>query len=61
MDTPTLSLALAVTDTVPLTVALLRGAVRDTVGGVVSLTTDTETFPEIPTLPAASYALLARV
>src|SRR5690349_16973269 len=34
--TPTLSLALAVIDTTPDTVALFAGAVIDTVGGVVS-------------------------
>ena len=49
-----LELAAAVTVVVPFTVALLRGAVNDTTGGVVSLMTVTETVPDCPTLPAAS-------
>jgi hypothetical protein len=56
-----LSVALAVIVDVPLTVELFAGAVRDTVGAVVSLTTDVETMPDWPTLPAASYALTIHV
>ena len=37
LATPTLSLAFAVTETVPLTVAPFAGAVIETVGGVVSV------------------------
>ncbi len=49
--------ALAVTETVPLTVAPFRGAVIDTVGGVVSapaLLTVTEMAVDVPTFNAAS-------
>jgi hypothetical protein len=52
-----LSLALAVTEDVPLTVAPLAGELIDTVGAVVSATvllTVTETFEDCPTFPAAS-------
>src|SRR5262245_26184287 len=51
--TPTLSEALAVSVTVPLTVVPAEGAVKDTAGGVASagggaLFTVTETAPEVP-------------
>src|SRR5207249_1444311 len=52
--TPTLSLALAVTGTVPETVAPAAGEVIDTEGGVVSFDTVTVTPAEVVTLPAAS-------
>ena len=55
--TPTLSEALAVNWTVPDTVAPPAGAVRDTLGGVVSgLLTVTDTVVDVCVLPAASLA-----
>ena len=60
--TPTLSLALASTATVPPTVASLAGAVSDTVGGVVSvLDTVTLTAVAVVWLPAASRATAVSV
>src|SRR5437879_13874527 len=59
--TPTLSVALAETVTVPLTVAPAAGAVIDTVGGVVSLRTVTLTAAAVAVLPAASRATAGRV
>ncbi len=58
LATPTLSLAFAVTETVPLTVAPLAGAVIETVGGVVSamLLTFTATPALVVVFPAASLA-----
>src|SRR5437879_13391865 len=58
--TPTLSVALAETVTVPETVAPAAGAVIDTVGGVVSLKTVTLTAAAVAVLPAASRATAAR-
>src|SRR5881409_437623 len=54
--TPTLSVALAETVTVPATVALAAGAVIDTVGGVVSggAAVVNVTSPETARLPTAS-------
>ena len=55
--TPTLSEAVAVRVTVPDTVAPLAGAVKLTVGAVVSgLSTVTVTVVEVVMLPAASRA-----
>src|SRR6185295_2632717 len=55
--TPTLSLALAVTDTAdPETVAPPAGAVTDTVGAVASFDTVTVTALDVVVLPAASRA-----
>ena len=56
--TPTLSLAVAFTSIVPLTVAPLAGEEMDTVGAVVSAVTTAEACAEAgPTLPAASSAV----
>ncbi len=52
--TPTLSLAPALTVTVPLTMELIRGAVKATVGATVSLLTTETVLLVCPTLPAAS-------
>ena len=60
MLTPTLSEADALIVTVPLTFALLAGALSATLGALVSgapLLTDTVTLAEFATFPAASYAL----
>ena len=55
--TPTLSDAVAVNWTVPDTLAPLAGAVRATVGGVLSgLFTVTVTVVDVCVLPAASLA-----
>src|SRR5207249_3606194 len=57
--TPTLSVALAETVTVPVTESPATGAVMETAGGVVSgtgLLTVTLTAAEVATLPAASRA-----
>ena len=55
--TPTLSDAVAVNWTVPDTLAPPAGAVRDTVGGVLSgLLTVTVTVVDVCVLPAASLA-----
>src|SRR2546425_10338470 len=59
--TPTLSLALAAAVMVPLTVAPAAGAVRDTVGAVVSLLTVTVTAADVVELPAASRATAVSV
>src|SRR5437867_80176 len=59
--TPTLSEALAVTVTVLLTVAPVNGAVRLTVGGVVSLNTVTVTAADVVVLPAPSRATAVSV
>ena len=59
--TPTLSAAVAVTVTVPLTVAPLAGDVRLTVGGVLSFDTVTVTAADVVTLPAASRATAVRL
>src|SRR5438477_583236 len=60
--TPTLSAAVAVTDTGPETVAPLAGAVMLTLGGVVSaLATVTLTAADVVGLPAASRAREGRV
>src|SRR5439155_9581624 len=62
--TPTLSVALAETVTVPATVAPAAGAVIATVGGVVSgigLVTVTITAAEVAVLPAASRATAVTV
>jgi len=58
VNTPLLSLAVAVTSIVPEAVLPGTGAVNDTVGGVVSATfeTVTEMAPDVVTLPAASRA-----
>src|SRR5205085_1436783 len=59
LATPTLSLAVAVTVVVPLTVEPVAGAVIATAGGVVSLTVFdvvTVTGAEVAVLPAASLA-----
>jgi hypothetical protein len=59
LATPTLSLAFAVTEIVPLTVAPLAGAVMDTVGGVVSevvLLTFTATPVLVAVFPEVSVA-----
>jgi hypothetical protein len=64
LATPTLSLALAVTEIVPLTVAPFAGALIDTVGGVVSdvlLLTVTVTVALVVALPAASLAIARTV
>jgi hypothetical protein len=64
LATPTLSLAFAVTETVPLTVAPFPGALIDTVGGVVSgfvLLTLTATCALVAELPAASLATAVRI
>src|SRR5207237_122816 len=58
--TPTLSVALAETVTMPETVAPAAGAVIDTVGGVVSATV-TLTAAAVAVLPAASRATAVRV
>src|SRR5438445_4522135 len=54
--TPTLSEALADTVTVPVTVAPLAGAVKETAGGVVSFATVTLTAAAVAALPVASRA-----
>src|SRR5204863_371698 len=54
--TPTLSEAVAVTVSVPLTVAPVAGAVTLTAGVVVSFDTVTVTAAEVVVLPAASRA-----
>ena len=55
--TPTLSFAFAETGTLPVTLEPAVGAVRDTVGGVLSTTTTvTLTFGAVAELPAASVA-----
>ena len=54
-------MALAVTLTVPETVAAGAGAVIETVGGMVSLETVTATPAEVATLPAASRATAVTV
>src|SRR5207249_2510659 len=59
--TPTLSLALAMTEMVPETVAPPAGDVIDTEGGVVSFDTVTVTPAEVVTLPAASRATAVSV
>src|SRR5437899_58308 len=59
--TPMLSEALAVTLTVPETVAPPTGAVTETDGGVVSFETVTVTAAEVVTLPAASRATAVSV
>src|SRR2546421_1439579 len=59
--TPTLSVALAVMVMMPLTVAPAVGAVRDTVGGVVSLLTVPVTAADVAVLPAASRATAVSV
>jgi len=64
LATPTLSLAFAVTETVPFTVAPFAGAVIDTAGGVVSgllLLTVTVTVALVVLLPAASFAIALTV
>jgi chorismate mutase len=63
LATPTLSLAFATIDMVPLTVAPSAGAVMDTVGGVVSvvLLTFTGTGALVAVFPAASLATAARM
>ncbi|HTP44344.1 MAG TPA: hypothetical protein VMJ13_07245, partial [Candidatus Acidoferrum sp.] len=62
MATPTLSEAFALTETVPLTVALFDGEVIDTVGGVVSpLLTVTFTLALVVVFPAASFATAVSV
>src|SRR3989475_11262940 len=58
--TPTLSVALAETVTVPATVTPAAGAVIDTVGGVVSLKTVTLTAAAVAAVPAASPAPAVR-
>lgn len=58
-ETPTLSDAVADTVTVPLTVALLAGALSATAGAIesaVALFTVIEMVPDVDTLPAASRA-----
>jgi hypothetical protein len=62
-ETATLSDDVPEIDTVPFTVAPLAGFEIATVGAVTSATTlftVTETFAELPTFPAASYALVDR-
>src|SRR5438552_611852 len=59
--TPTLSVALALTVTVPLTEASAAGAVMDTVGGVVSFVTVTLIAAEVAVFPAASRATAVSV
>ena len=62
LATPTLSEAVALTVTVPLTVALFAGEVIDTVGGVVSLLlTVTFTPALVVLLPAESFATAVSV
>ena len=63
LATPTLSEAVAVTLTVPDTVAPLAGAVIDTVGAVVSvvLLTVTVTLALVVELPAPSFAMARKV
>ena len=56
-----MSLALAVTEIVPETVAPPAGDVIDTDGGVVSFDTVTVTPAEVVTLPAASRATAVSV
>src|SRR5207244_10696398 len=58
--TPTLSAAVAVTETVPATVLPAIGAVMETVGGVVSVVAVTLTAAEVARLPAASEARAPR-
>jgi hypothetical protein len=63
-ETETLSDAVPEMDTVPFTVAPEAGFEIATVGGVTSATTlftVTLTFAELPTFPAASYALVESV
>jgi hypothetical protein len=52
--TPTLSVALAVTDTPPVRVAPVEGAVIDTVGGWVSMTVVPPTYADIGELAYAA-------
>ena len=64
--TPTLSVAVAATVTVPLTVASAAGAASETLGGVVSglstvLSTVTLTDVDVAVLPAASRATAVSV
>jgi hypothetical protein len=61
--TPTLSDAVAVTVTIPLTVEPLEGAVSETTGLVVSGTATTliVATDDVAVLPAASYPLAATV
>jgi hypothetical protein len=62
--TPTLSEAVALKVIVPLTVLPLAGAVRETLGGVVSallLLTVAVTTAETVEFPAASYALAVKL
>src|SRR5205823_5701444 len=54
--TPVVSVAVAVTETVPLTTPPAAGAVTETAGGTVSLNTVTVTAAEVAVLPAASRA-----
>ena len=62
LATPTLSAAVAVTETVPETVASFAGAVMETVGGVVSaLFTVTVTTALVVEFPAASLAMARSV
>jgi len=64
LATPTLSEALAETETAPETVAALAGAEMETVGGVVSgveLLTVTVTEALVVEFPAASLATAVRV
>ena len=59
--TPTLSLALAVTEMLPVTVAPGAGAVTDTVGAVLSFDAVTTTAVEVVLLPARSRAIAVSV
>ena len=59
--TPSLSVAVAETVTVPARVAPAAGVVMETVGGVVSLATVTLTPAAVPRFPAASRATAVRV
>jgi hypothetical protein len=62
LATPTLSEAVALTVTLPLTVALFAGEVIETVGGVVSeLLTVTFTLALVAEFPAASFATVVSV
>ena len=59
--TPTLSLALAVTEMLPVTVVPGAGAVTDTVGAVLSFDAVTTTAVEVVLLPARSRAIAVSV
>ena len=59
--TPTLSVAFAVTETVPDTMPPAAGAVIDTVGAVLSLETVTPTADDVVRVPAMLRATAVNV